>query len=46
MPKVIYTDLTDDFEAARAELALRKRGAAQPTQFPIPPLRGPPPRSG
>jgi len=46
MPKVIYTDLTDDFEVARAELALRKRVAAQPAQIAIPPLRGLPPRSG
>ncbi|MGN6365970.1 hypothetical protein [Asticcacaulis taihuensis] len=46
MPKVIYTDMTDDFEAARTELALRKPVAAQPAQIPIPPLRGPPPRSG
>jgi hypothetical protein len=41
--RVIYTDLIDDIEATRAELALKRRSAAQ---IPIPPLRGPPPRSG
>ena len=46
MPKVIYTDLTDDFEAARAALVLKKRTAANSAQIPMPPLRGPPPRSG
>ena len=44
--KVTYTDLTDDIEAARAELALRKRSATQSAQIPIPPLRGPPFNSG
>ncbi len=45
-PEVFYTDLTDDIEAACAELALKKRATAQPTQIPIPPLRGPPLQSG
>ena len=44
--KATYTDLTDDIEAARAELALRKRSAAQSAQIPVPSLRGPPFRSG
>ena len=43
--KVTYTDLTDDFEAARAELALQRR-AAKSAQVPRPPFRGPPSRSG
>ena len=43
--KVTYTDLTDDFEAARAALALQRR-AAKSAQIPAPPLRGPPHRSG
>jgi len=46
MPNVINTDMTDDFEAARAELVLKKHTTAQSAQIPIPPLRGPPPRSG
>ncbi|MGN6207649.1 MAG: hypothetical protein ACTHND_03000 [Asticcacaulis sp.] len=44
--KVIYTDMTDDFEAARAKLVLKKHASAQSAQIPMPPLRGPPPRSG
>ncbi len=43
--KVTYTDLTDDIEAARAELALQ-RCAAKPAQVPRPPFRVPPSRSG
>ena len=46
MPKVTSTDMTDAFESARAELVLKKRAVAQSAQIPIPPLRGPPPRSG
>jgi hypothetical protein len=41
--KVTYTDLTDDFEAARAELALQRRAAKS---APTPPLRRPPLNSG
>ncbi|MCR6657800.1 MAG: hypothetical protein NVV72_00090 [Asticcacaulis sp.] len=36
-PEVIYTDLTDDIEAARAELVLKKRAEAYSAQIPIPP---------
>lgn len=41
-PKVTYVDLTEDIEAARAELALKQREAAKSTRTPDPPLRGPP----
>lgn len=44
--KVIYTDLTEDIEQARAELTLRKRSTAPSPQIPVPSLRGPPCRSG
>ncbi|MGN6364821.1 hypothetical protein [Asticcacaulis taihuensis] len=44
--KVTYTDLTDDIEAARAELALQRRAAAKSAQIPRSPFRGPPSRSG
>lgn len=40
-PQVTYLDLTDDIEAARAELALQRR-AAKSAQIPDPPFRGPP----
>ena len=43
--KVTYTDLTDDFEAANAELALQRR-AAKSAQVPRSPFGGPPSRSG
>ena len=43
--KVTYTDMTDDFEAARAELALQ-RCTAKSAQVPRSPFRGPPSRSG
>ena len=39
--KVTYTDLTDDFEAANAELALQRR-AAKSAQVPRPPFHDPP----
>ena len=39
--KVTYTDLTEDFEAARAELALQRR-AAKSAQVPRPPFHDPP----
>lgn len=39
--KVTYTDLTDDFEAARTELALQRR-AAKSAQVPRPPFHDPP----
>ena len=40
-PQVTYLDLTDDIEAARAELALQRR-AAKSAQILDPPFRGPP----
>jgi len=40
--RVTYVDLTDDIEAARTELALQRRAAAQSVQTPVPPFRGPP----
>ncbi|CAM3210525.1 hypothetical protein ASTA108788_07730 [Asticcacaulis taihuensis] len=40
--KVTYTDMTEAFEAAGAELALQKRAAAKSAQVPRPPFRGPP----
>jgi len=43
-PKVTYVDLTDDIEAARAELALSRR--AQTKSAPAPSLRRPPLNSG
>jgi hypothetical protein len=36
--KVTCTDLTNDIEAARAELALRKRAVSQSAHIPTPPL--------
>ena len=45
-PQVTYLDLTDDIEAARAELALQRRAAAKSAQIPAPPFHGPPSRSG
>lgn len=44
--KVTYTDMTDAFEAASAELALQRRAAMKPAQISRPPFRGPPPPSG
>jgi len=44
--KVTYTDMTDAFEAASAELALQRRAAAKSAQVPRSPFRGPPSRSG
>ncbi|MCR6660628.1 MAG: hypothetical protein NVV72_15250 [Asticcacaulis sp.] len=44
--KVTYTDLTDDFEAANAELALQTRATTKPAQISRPPFHGPPPPSG
>ena len=41
LQKVTYIDLTEDFEAARAELALQKR-AAKSAQIPRPPFHDPP----
>jgi len=46
LPPVTYTDLTADIEAARAELALRKRAAAQSAQHPDRGGHSPPSRSG
>ena len=43
-PQATYVDLTDDIEAARAELALKRREAAKSAL--APPLRGPPLNSG
>ncbi|MGN6209845.1 hypothetical protein [Asticcacaulis sp.] len=40
--KVTYTDLTDAFEAASAELALQRQTAAKSAQIPRPPFHGPP----
>jgi hypothetical protein len=37
--KVTYTDMTDAFEAARAELALQRQAAAKSVQVPRPPFR-------
>ncbi len=44
LPQVTYVDLTDDIEAARAELALSRRAAAK--SVPVPPFRRPPLNSG
>jgi len=44
--KVTYTDLTDDIEAARAELASQRQAAAKSGRVPHSPFGGPPSRSG
>jgi hypothetical protein len=44
--KVTYTDMTDAFEAASAELALQRQAAAKSGQVSRSPFGGPPPRSG
>jgi hypothetical protein len=44
--KVTYTDMTEAFEAASAELALQRRAAAKSAQVSHPPFGGPPSRSG
>ena len=44
--KVTYTDMTDAFGAARAELALQRQAAAKSAQVQRPPFHDPPLRSG